>query len=368
MNVDRHHLRRNLDDLVRGTTALRHAGQFDEPNLDGTAGDYISFQSWEWPQGVALYGLVRLWMQSGDPALLATIEDWYAGQIAKGLPKLNINTTAPMLALSLLWRETRDPRWEPVLAQWAERVVREAPRTFEGAFQHDVSDKLNEHELWDDTLFMAALFLAFYGSAAGREDLVDEAICQFLVHARYLADRKTGLWFHGWTFEGRHNFAEALWARGNSWITAAILDLLEFSNVPKSVERHLLGILNAQVEALLSCQAPSGAWHTLLDDPSSYEEISATAGFGYGLLKGARLGVGDERWRRAGLKALSAVLANIEDGTVQNVSYGTRMGHDLDFYRVIPIQPTGYGQALAILCLGEGLHHCEPVGPAKVLS
>ena len=41
------------------------------------------------------------------------------------------------------------------------------------------------------------------------------------------------------------------------------------------------------------------------------------------------------------------------------ISYGTRMGHDLQFYRDIPIQPTGYGQALAILCLAEGLHHIE---------
>ena len=82
-----------------------------------------------------------------------------------------------------------------------------------------------------------------------------------------------------------------------------------------------------------------------------------------------RLGLGTPAWRAAGLRALQAVLDNIgPDGTVQNVSYGTRMGHDLDFYRVIPIQPTGYGQALAILCLGEGLHHCEPVEPAKVLS
>ena len=47
------------------------------------------------------------------------------------------------------------------------------------------------------------------------------------------------------------------------------------------------------------------------------------------------------------------------DGTVRNVSYGTRMGHDLQFYRDIPIRPTGYGQALAMLCLVEGLHHVD---------
>ena len=122
-------------------------------------------------------------------------------------------------------------------------------------------------------------------------------------------------------------------------------------------------MLVTQVNALLPLQAPSGAWRTLLDDPSSYEEISATAGFGYGLLKGYRLGLGTPAWRAAGLRALEAVLSNIDEaGTVLNVSYGTRMGHDLQFYRDIPIQPTGYGQALAILCLSEALHHVERRG------
>ena len=58
------------------------------------------------------------------------------------------------------------------------------------------------------------------------------------------------------------------------------------------------------------------------------------------------------------MRALDAVIANIDaDGVVSNVSSGTRMGHDLQFYRDIPIRPTGYGQALAMLCLIEGLNH-----------
>ena len=46
-----------------------------------------------------------------------------------------------------------------------------------------------------------------------------------------------------------------------------------------------------------------------------------------------------------------------QNGTVGNVSYGTRMGRDLQFYRDIPIQPTAYGQALAILFLAEAVRH-----------
>ena len=356
----RHTLDERLGLLVSGMVNLRHDGSFNEPNLDGTAGDYISFDSWEWPQGVGLYGMVRLWLHNRDADLKARIEAWYATRIAAGLPPLNVNTTAPMLALCLLWRETRDPRWHAVLDDWANRLLAEMPRTPEGGLPHIVSDKINDQELWDDTLVMVGLFLAGYGEASGRRELVDEACRQFLVHTRFLADPHTGLWFHGWTFDGRHNFARALWARGNSWITLGILDLIELAEIPVPVRQFLMGVLDTQISALLRLQAPSGAWHTLLDDPTSYEEISATAGFGYGLLKAARLKHGPAGCREAGLRALDIVMANInETGAVTNVSYGTRMGHDLQFYRDIPIQPTGYGQALAILCLTEGLQSLD---------
>ena len=344
--------------VVQGLRSLRDEGQFNEPNLDGTAGDYISFDSWEWPQGVGLYGLAQLWLQTGDETARKTLEDWYARQIAADLPPANINTTAPMLALSLLWRETRDPRWEEPLRDWADKAVANMPRTDSGGFQHDVSDKINEGELWDDTLFMLALFLASYGHAAGRADLVDEAGFQFLIHTHYLCEPATGLWFHGWTFDGNHNFARARWARGNSWISAGVLDLLELAELPVPLRRFLTWIVSAQIEALLELQTAEGAWHTLVDDPASYQEISATAAIGYAMLKGYRLGIGGERWRTGGERALAAVLKHIgADGVVDQVSYGTRMGHDLQFYRDIPIQPTGYGQSMALLLLVEALNH-----------
>ncbi|MFD2261880.1 glycoside hydrolase family 105 protein [Lacibacterium aquatile] len=349
-----------LDKLVEGMTQLKHEGQFDEPNLDGTPGDYISFDSWEWPQGVGLYGLFRYWEFSGNDAHRKVIEDWYDRRIKAGLPKLNVNTSAPLLTLSLLWGATKDPRWVPTLDSFAHKIMTELPRTPEQGFQHIVSDGVNPAELWDDTLFMVALFLASYGERAGRSDLKEEAIRQFLVHARYLTDTETGLWFHGWTFEGNHNFARARWARGNAWITAGILDLLDIADIQPGVREFLLETLKSQIASLLKYQNANGGWHTLLDDPTSYIEISATAGFAYGLLKAARLGLIGEEGRVAGLKALDLVLQNIDtQGTVLNVSYGTRMGRDLQFYKDIPIQPTAYGQALAILLLAEAVRHVK---------
>lgn len=349
-------LTEQLNTLIKGTTGLKDEGRFNEPNLDGTPGDYISFNSWEWPQGVGIFGLFRLWEFTRRDDLFATIDTWFNQQIEKGLPKLNVNTTAPMFPLSLCWQYSQNPQYAEVLDAWANRVMTELPRTPEQGFQHVVSDGVNQMEIWDDTLFMVVLFLAHYGTLSGRQELVDEAVRQFLLHARYLNDPQTGLWFHGWSFSEKSNFARARWARGNAWITVGILELLEVAKLDNGVRLYLLECLKTQVNTLIDLQAESGAWHTLLDHPDSYEEISATAGFGYGLLKGARIGVGDERWLEAGKKALEAVRRNIDtQGQVHNVSYGTRMGRDLDFYKKIPLQPTGYGQALAILCLSEGI-------------
>jgi unsaturated rhamnogalacturonyl hydrolase len=51
---------------------------------------------------------------------------------------------------------------------------------------------------------------------------------------------------------------------------------------------------------------------------------------------------------------LNGVLANIApDGEVSQVSFGTGMGRDLEFYVKIPITPMPYGQALAMLAIVE---------------
>ncbi|MGO4843375.1 glycoside hydrolase family 88 protein, partial [Rhizobiaceae sp. 2RAB30] len=86
-----------------------------------------------------LYGLIRLWLLTGREDLRLLVEDWYQARLEAGLPELNVNTTAPMLGLSVLWAKTRDPRWKEPLDGWADRVIRDLGRTPEGGFEHHVS-------------------------------------------------------------------------------------------------------------------------------------------------------------------------------------------------------------------------------------
>lgn len=318
----------------------------------------IQFDEWDWEVGVGLYGLMRQAAATQDCTLIDALSRWYDWQIGRGLPPRQVNSTAPMLPLVLLIDHVDRPDWEALVQDWAEWLMNGLARTEDGGFQHVVKERPNTGELWDDTLFMTCLFLARAGRRFQRQDWIDEAAYQFVLHTRYLSDPKTGLWYHGWTFLGRHNFAGAFWARGNSWITAAIPELFDLLGgqdaLPPETVRYLSAVLSAQVNALRGLQRSDGMFHTLLNDPSSPIETSATAAISYGVLRATDTGLLSSDYLEISRKGLEAVLQRIDaHGIVREVSDGTAMGHNLDFYRQIPNVPAPYGQALVMLLLGE---------------
>lgn len=181
-------------------------------NMD--QGNLARYMLWEWTQGVGLYGLWKLFEKKHDQRCLDVLTEYYDARIAEGLPSKNINTMAPIFALSYLYEYTKNEKYGDICKEWAEWAMHGLPRAGEGGFQHVTSDRVNDGELWDDTLFMTVLPLANIGRILGRQDYIDEAVYQYLVHTKYLADKKTGLWYHGFCFDGCHNFAEAFWGRG----------------------------------------------------------------------------------------------------------------------------------------------------------
>lgn len=333
----------------------------DEQFLEGMktrslANDDINkYRFWEWTQGVGLFGVWKLYSETKDGRYLDILTDYYERQMKVGFPAKNVNTVTPLLAMSYVAEELKNEDYMAVCREWAEWICSDFPRTKEEGLQHITSDSVNEGELWDDTLFMTVLFLANMGRILGKKKYQDEAEYQFLLHVKYLADRNTGLWYHGWTFKGNNNFAGAFWGRGNCWVTAAIPEFLSIAPCSQSVKRFLTEAWRRQVETLLALQETDGMWHTLLDDKTSYVEASATCGFGYGILKGVQMGLGPESWAGQALKAAGPILGYTDgEGVVHQVSYGTPMGRESkDFYKEIAIKPMPYGQALAMLFFME---------------
>lgn len=378
--------------LIDGMVNIKDkTGEFLLKLDDGRVIDTKGWNDWEWTHGVGLYGIWQYYELTGDEKCLEIIETWFANRFAAGGTTKNINTMAVFLTLAYVYEKTKNPTYLPWLDSWAEWAYRDLDRTKFGGMQHVTYVSLHDQQLWDDTLMMTVLPLAKIGLVLNRPHYVAEAKKQFILHCQYLFDTKSGLFFHGWEFykdgskAGKlgHNFAEARWARGNSWLTIVIPEFIELLNLDVATDpvgSHLRDVLEAQCAALSSLQAPSGLWRTLLDIPEeegSYPEASATAGFAFGILKsrrkryldpstpvsapeaddcrklkGATVGGYDE----VAVKAIKAVIDNVdENGELLNTSFGTAMGDTLQHYKDIPITSMPYGQAMAIMALVEFL-------------
>lgn len=325
-------------------------------DFDGLKVDDKSWTIWNWPQGVGLYGIYKNFQMTKNEKALKIVNDWFEARMEEGAPPKNVNTMAPILTIAYLYEDTKNSKYLPYLEQWAEWVMCDMPRTEEKGLQHATYGPPNTNQLWDDTLMMTVLPLAKIGRLLNRSEYIEEAKHQFLIHTKYLMDKKTGLWFHGWTFEENHNYANALWARGNCWITIAIPEIIEILDLKQGdyLREFLMNTLERQISTLAKWQDSSGLWHTLINDENSYLESSATAGFAYGILKAVHKRYIDKEYEEVAYKAIEGLFNEIdENGEVQHVSVGTGMGDDLDFYRNIGMTAMPYGQSLMILCLTE---------------
>ena len=353
---------------------LNLEGPENEEDLAKKGGEAIGYfkrdfgiKEWDWPQGVGLYGLMKVMKAKNSSEYETFLYDWFKENIKGGLPSKNINTTTPLLTLALFNETKKDKEFEMLCIKWAEWLMECLPRTKEGGFQHVTSAngdrqgvRLNENEMWIDTLFMTVLFLNKMGQLYNRQDWIDESIHQVLMHIKYLYDTKSGLFYHGWTFTERNNFGGVFWCRGNSWFTVGILEYLEFfqGTLNSGVKQLILDTYKAQVSTLKRLQSKTGLWHTVLDDSTSYEEVSGSAAIAAGILKGIRLGILDDSYLECANKAIQAIVSNVaEDGTVLNVSGGTGMGYNKEHYKNILIAPMAYGQSLTILALTEALQY-----------
>lgn len=332
-------------------------GEFSIKVADGSIIDNKSFHFWEWTSGVGLYGMMQYYQITHEPKILQQIIDWFTEELPKQ-PEKNINTMVQMATLADLYEITNDESYLPILQEWGEWLFNDAIRTHSGGLQHVTFGDLNPEEMWDDTLMMSVIPLAKLGLVLKRDDYIKEAKFQFMVHIKYLQDKQTGLWYHGWTFKESNNFGSVFWGRGNSWITIAIPELFSLLHLSKDDETYkfLDESLTQQVDTLAKLQDDSGLWHTVIDDPTSYLEGSATAGFTYGILKGVAEGYLDKRYLQTGLMGLTALFDNIrEDGSLAKVFAGTPMGANAEFYKQIKISTMPYGQSMAALALIEYL-------------
>jgi len=350
-------LNQTLDKVVNCMMTLRNDGMQEKYPIS-----LINIESWEWPQGVGIFGLYKCYEFSENKEILDFLTKWFDNCIKMGVPEKNINTTAPMLTLTYIYEITKNKVYKDLIEEWVDWIMSEDGliRTGNDCFQHMITGDPNPDEILIDTLFMTLLFLGRAGTLLNRKDCIDEANYQILSHIKYLFDKDADLFYHGYNFKRKSNYGEVHWGRGNAWYTVGIIEYIEHTKIDEALKRYFLSIYKSQCEALLKhVDKDTGLWHTVIDDESSYIEISASAGFLCGIMSGVRNGIlNKEQYGPHIEKALNNILKYIdENGGVLNVSYGTPIGENADFYKEIPCCLMTYGQALMIMLLQEALLH-----------
>lgn len=305
--------------------------------------------SWDWPCGVAYYGIASAYEATKKEEYLDFLKERVEELISLGLPVWTVNTCAMGHCLITLYGATGEEKYMDIIKSKVEYLTKDALRFGDKVLQHTVSAANDfPEQCWADTLFMAAFFLLRVGVMTKDGALIGDALNQYYWHIQYLQDENTGLWYHGYNNITKDHMSGFYWGRANCWAAYTMSNvgriLPECYLYPRYLE--IVGSLNEQLSALKLLQTENGLWRTILDDEESYEEVSASAGIAAAMaLKGNPLHI------KYIERSVDGVLAHVApDGRVTDVSGGTAVMKDRDGYRNISkkwIQGWGQGMALA---------------------
>ncbi|WP_397376626.1 glycoside hydrolase family 105 protein [Paenibacillus sp. p3-SID1389] len=311
--------------------------------------------TWDWPCGVAYYGISRAFEASGEKAYVERMAQWCDEYIDAGLPVWTVNSCAMGHMLLTLYEQTKEQKYLDLILSKIDYLQNQAPRFGDRVLQHTVSAGNDfPEQCWADTLFMAAYFMLRTGIMLDEKPLIEDALHQFYWHINYLQDEDTGLWYHGYNHIGQNHMSGIFWGRANAWaaytMSRAAKILPEAYLYPSMM--HIWSSLRDQLAALKTLQHEDGLWGTVLDYPAAYGEVSATAG-----IAAAMVIQGNPLHAKYVQKALDGVLQNVTDrGRVLNVSGGTAVMKDIEGYLGIDKKwAQGWGQGLTLALLAAVL-------------
>lgn len=316
-----------------------------------------------WGEGVQMIGLMKIYQRTRDRRYLDYMEKWTGLYQAKGIDVLlNVEGKSretrpgycghwsPGTAILLLYQATRKPEYLE-LAQKVNAFILDGAERHPG--ERGLGHWSGNHQYWVDTLYMACPLLTGLGKLEQKPEWIDDAAGQILAFAKHLQDERTGLFYHMWDWD-KETRTPSLWARGNGWVLMSIADTMEGMGRKHKSWNALAGMAGRMAAGLSKTQNAGGIWHTILDDPSSYEESSATSMFVYGLLKLVRLKALPAKGNveMAG-KAWQGVNGKyVQDGIVTGVSAGTGPGKS-DNYKAIKIGSQTWGTGAYLMAGSE---------------
>lgn len=262
---------------------------------------------WGWNHAILLSSMMQMY-RSVDSTQRPVYLDYVKKCMDKPTHKISgdhPNFCAPGVGMAFLYGESGEKRyWDNAQKVWQEYLL--IPRSV----NYGASHRPNTIELWDDTVYMLGMFFLEMYRQTGNENYIKELMGQYYAHAQMLADKDSGLWFHGWDADsidfddrcGQVGWADKttrrsteIWGRGNGWILMILADVLETAPKHSPMWREAAKELVKMTANLPEWQDQStGMWYQLpvrYAEKGNFLESSCTAMFGYALSIGVKHGV-----------------------------------------------------------------------------
>ena len=191
----------------------------------------------------------------------------------------------------------------------------EQPRTHEGSFWHK---KIYPNQVWLDGIYMAQVFAALYEKHFGAGDYSDILSQVRTVRVR-MFDEEKKLYIHGYDAsrsafwaDKETGLSKSFWLRAMGWFAAALADLCEI--LPEGGECDLVrDLLREMMEGVCAyADDETGMYYQVVDQggrEGNYLETSGSSMMAYAMLKGARLGVLDQKYAAKGRKTFDGIVS-----------------------------------------------------------
>ena len=185
------------------------------------------------------------------------------------------------------------------------------------------------------------------------EDLYyTDAANQVLNYTKYLWCPEKQIYYHCYhTDNNEHGVAH--WSRANGWVFMATADLLTVMPQNHPLRQAVIDNFKMQAAGVARYQGKNGLWHQVLDKVDSYEEVTGTAMFTFGIARGVRMGWLHKDFiyvAEQGYKGIQKMLS--DSGDVKGICVGTGIMPSLVYYYNRPTQendPMGEGPVMRCL-------------------
>lgn len=292
--------------------------------------DFSKKPKWSYVMGIELESILDTYIKYGDDALRDYCRSYTDEMIApdgsiKGykLEDYNLDNVRTGHFVTAMYRHFPEDK-NLAAMETLMRQLEKQPRTKEGVYWHKA---IYAYQVWLDGIFMGLPYRVstanlLYGENSKKaRKIYDDAVKQLKATYDRTFDPATGLNRHAWD-ESREMFwsdnttglSQHCWGRAQGWYTMALVEVLDALPADYSRRAEVMELLEKSLSNVANYQDENtGLWYQVMDSPKregNYLESTCSSMMAYSMLKAARKGYADPKYRDLGLKAYRGIVDN----------------------------------------------------------